>query len=76
MSGFRDMKLTNVKKTCCDKDCPDRSIGCHGRCDKYQAYRAECDEVAQQRYQKRCFERDMDRLAYRASERLPGKRSF
>ena len=23
------------------KDCPDRAAGCHGKCEKYQAFRAE-----------------------------------
>ena len=26
------------------KGCPDRTMGCHGRCDKYQKFRAEQTE--------------------------------
>ena len=25
------------------KDCAEREVGCHGKCDRYQAYRAEID---------------------------------
>ena len=31
------------------KDCPDREASCHGKCDKYAAYRAEIDNVLQNR---------------------------
>lgn len=26
------------------KDCPDRRVGCHSRCEAYKAFRAELDE--------------------------------
>lgn len=29
--------------------CPDREVGCHGKCEKYLAFRAECES----RYQLR-----------------------
>lgn len=29
------------------KDCEDREVGCHGRCEMYQAYRSELDQVKQ-----------------------------
>ncbi len=34
----------------CGKDCPDRVVGCHAVCDKYQAYRAEIDAKRPQLY--------------------------
>lgn len=73
---FRDMKLTTVKLTCCDRNCPDRSAECHGSCEKYQAFRAKCDEASEERYQKKNFEREMDKLAWKAVNRLHGKRSY
>lgn len=27
------------------KDCHDRTVGCHGKCEKYLAYRAELDAI-------------------------------
>ncbi len=27
----------------CGKECPERDAGCHARCEKYAAYRAELD---------------------------------
>ena len=29
--------------------CPDRAVGCHDRCERYQAYRAEMERVYQAR---------------------------
>lgn len=29
------------------KECEDREAGCHGRCEKYQAYRSDLDQVKQ-----------------------------
>ena len=26
-------------------NCPDREMGCHGRCERYKAYRAEVDAI-------------------------------
>lgn len=26
------------------KDCPDREVGCHGKCEKYARYKAERNE--------------------------------
>ena len=30
------------------KDCADRTVGCHGKCEKYLAYRSELDAVRAQ----------------------------
>lgn len=31
------------------KDCPDRYLGCHSKCDKYKAFRAEREAIYEQR---------------------------
>lgn len=73
---MNDISLTNVKRTCCARDCPDRAIGCHGKCEKYKAYRAECDQMMDKRYQNKRKSHEADQLAYDAIKRLPGKRSY
>lgn len=30
----------------CGRDCPNRAAGCHGKCEAYQAFRAELDKNA------------------------------
>ena len=30
-------------------DCPNRAVGCQGKCEKYQAFRAELDAIADKR---------------------------
>lgn len=42
----RILRRTTLKfqvTTC--KDCPDRTIGCHGSCERYEAQRKEFDEL-------------------------------
>ena len=41
--GMKNILLTPVKCHC--KDCPDRTQNCHGKCETYAQYRAECDRV-------------------------------
>ena len=36
--------MTNKLNSPC-KDCTDRALGCHGRCEKYKAYRVEVDKL-------------------------------
>lgn len=36
--------MTNKLNSPC-KDCTDRAMGCHGKCDKYKAYRVEVDKL-------------------------------
>jgi hypothetical protein len=31
------------------KDCSDRQLGCHGQCERYQAFRAKKEREAQKR---------------------------
>ena len=40
-------------------DCPDRCVGCHGRCEKYIAERAERDRIISERSRQRRTEYDM-----------------
>ena len=32
------------------KNCTDRQMGCHGKCERYKAYREVMDEAARKRY--------------------------
>ena len=49
MNLHKRLRLTRAEAPC--KDCPDRTADCHcaGKCEKYAAFRAECDAVAQER---------------------------
>ena len=46
----------------CVKDCPDRSMDCHGKCEKYQAY-------AQWRAEERLKRAEKSRSAIRSSSK-------
>ena len=43
--------MTNRLTAPC-KDCLDRSVGCHGKCEKYKAYRVKVDELYEMRAKK------------------------
>ena len=43
--------MTNKLNSPC-KDCPDRTVGCHGKCEKYEAYRVKVDELHRLRAEK------------------------
>lgn len=32
------------------KDCPDRQLGCHGKCPRYATYHEECEKQRQDRH--------------------------
>ena len=68
---FPEMALSPVKPRC-PKDCPERSVGCHGRCAAYAAYRAECDKANKARD----YKREGDRAVADAMKRIPGKRAI
>ena len=36
---------------CPCKGCPERVVGCHGSCERYRAFSAECERIRQARYQ-------------------------
>ena len=40
-------RLTDVSGPC--HHCPDRHAGCHGECEKYQAFRRDREEIYQRR---------------------------
>lgn len=60
----------------CKPDCHERSWDCHGRCEKYKAYRAECDKAMEKRYQEKQFERDVSSEISEAVKRLGHGRSY
>jgi len=39
--------LSPIPSPC--KNCPDRQAGCHGKCEKYAAFRAKVDAIAEER---------------------------
>ena len=43
--------MTNRLHSPC-KDCTDRAVGCHGKCDKYKDYRVKVDELYAMRVKK------------------------
>lgn len=69
----QDIKLTTVKPVC-EKDCPDRNWDCHGKCEKYKAFRAECDIALKKRFQEKEGERDVNKAINKAIKRLAGQR--
>lgn len=45
--GLSVLSMDRKSSPC--KDCPDRKIGCHGRCEAYQSWRLGVDGVIQER---------------------------
>ena len=41
------MLINNIKVPC--YNCPDRAVGCHGKCESYLAYKAKANEVRDKR---------------------------
>ena len=75
MNMNQPIELTNVKPVC-GKDCPDRSYKCHGKCEKYKAYRDQCDAEMLGRFQKNQLKREVNDAVLQAVKRLPGKRRY
>lgn len=73
--AFDPIGISSVKIVC-KPDCPDRSHDCHGQCEKYKAYRAECDKEMQERFQKNKYRREVNEAVSDAVKRLPGKRRY
>ena len=71
----QEIVISTVKPTC-GKDCPDRSWDCHGKCEKYKAYRAECDNALNKRFREKEGERDMYREISQAIKRLGHGRGY
>lgn len=71
MAFLDDLALTEIKPVC-RADCPNRTFDCHGKCERYIRYRAECDEAIHQRNLKR----DVITAIGDAMKRIPGKRGI
>lgn len=69
--GMKEIVLSPVKMRC-KRDCPDRALGCHGKCKTYAEDRAKCDEAIRRRELKR----DVDNAVEDAMKRMPGKRGI
>jgi len=63
-------------KPVCKRDCPDRSWDCHGRCEKYKAYREKCDIAMEERMRENQFRKEVNDAVSKAVKRLPGKRRY
>ena len=40
--------MNGIKAPC--KNCPDRELGCHGKCEKYQEYRTKVNEYNKKKH--------------------------
>lgn len=49
-----------IRPTCLN--CPDRVIGCHGKCELYQAARADQDTVNEREQKEKRVQRDADEV--------------
>ena len=68
--------MTDIRKNPpCEKDCPDRAEGCHGRCERYAAWRKEMDRLMDERYARAEAERGVEENRRRRKEWLR-KRGF
>ena len=54
--------------------CPDREMGCHGRCERYAEYRAKIDEANAKRELERSAKEAVDDGVRRVEKRLKNKR--
>ena len=68
MAKGKPILITSAHSPC--KGCADRSPECHGTCEAYAAFRAECAELARERHAKAEHE------VYLADviRRMPGRR--
>lgn len=53
-----------MKNPC--KNCPEREVGCHSRCEPYKAYKAVWEKLRKKAYR----ERDINYARFDGSERL------
>lgn len=68
---MREMAF-NLIKPPCKRNCPDRRWDCHTFCEKYIAYRAQCDQAIKERK----LEREVKEAIGAAMKRIPGKREI
>lgn len=52
------------------KDCPDREVGCHGRCDKYQEYVKKKDELMAKYKKENYLQRELAEDKYNQMARM------
>ena len=52
------------------KDCPDRHLGCHGTCEKYQKYKAKQAEINEAAYKRNEAYNDLDSYREEKTRRL------
>ena len=72
------MSFPNDEKKCLSpipspcKNCPEQADHCHGKCEKYAAFRAKIDALAEERK----HDRDYNEYLADMMKRFPGKRSL
>lgn len=66
--GFEGFKITNDKPPCA-RDCPNRKVGCHARCEVYQLYRKKREKVYKQKMEYETVKIYMQDTQYKISER-------
>lgn len=74
-TDFKRIAISEIKPVC-GSNCLDRSWDCHTWCEKYKAYRAECDKAMEKRYWQKQYKREADDAALKAVKRMRGKRSL
>ena len=57
-SGEKRIDGMNVSVSAPCKECTDRESGCHGRCEKYKAYKAATEELREQQKRNQDVYRD------------------
>ena len=68
--GRRKKHDTGVHAMRCEcKDCDKRTVGCHGKCEKYAAYREQMDRIKKLQ----AVESSADEVTSRAIRRTMGK---
>ena len=72
MAANRNHLVLTKIKPCCPPDCPNRKYDCHGKCETYLKYRAECDEQIRLRK----LEYEVTNAIGDAMKRIPGKRGI
>ena len=58
----------------CGKDCPDRHVGCQGKCEKYRDFRAELEERKPNNYVDYDYRRYVSGVRWKIVQRRLRKR--
>ena len=67
--------MARQKITCCF-NCPDRTPGCHGYCDKYKQQRAEYDATKAEYDKQKAIEIGLDTFLYGSTRRTARKKNY